>query len=156
MLVITRRAGERVYIGPSVTATVVASGGGLATLEIVTPLSMLLLPEETWVHQPPVSPGFERPPVTVSRRVDESIIIGAEIEVKIVAAKNDVAKLGIKAPAHVQIFREEIYERIVLETREAAKPTPTPIIPDEIKKRFKPPKDGNGSNENESGDPNDG
>lgn len=142
MLVITRRAGERVYIGPSVTATVVASGGGLATLEIVTPLSMLLLPEETWVHQPPASPGFERPPVTVSRRVDESIFIGAEIDVKIVAAKNDVAKLGIKAPAHVQIFREEIYERIVLETREAAKPTPTPIIPDEIKKRFKSRKKG--------------
>ena len=137
MLVITRRAGERFRIVPSVIATVVSSGGGMVTLEIATRLPLIAVPERQILHQQPASPGFDPPAILVSRRLDDGVLIGADIEIKVVSAKNDVAKLGIKAPAGVQILREELYQRIERETQEAAKPSPTPVIPDDIQRRLK-------------------
>lgn len=57
----------------------------------------------------------------LSRKTNESIIIGDNIEVMIVEIKGDQVKLGIKAPKEVSLYRGEIYLAIQEENKEAAK-----------------------------------
>ena len=48
----------------------------------------------------------------LTRRVGESIMIGDEVEVRILGVKGNQVRVGINAPRHVTVHREEIYERI--------------------------------------------
>lgn len=58
--------------------------------------------------------------LVLSRKSDESIIIGGEIEVVILGIEGDVVKLGIKAPRDVEIYRKELYLTIQASNQEAA------------------------------------
>lgn len=58
--------------------------------------------------------------LVLSRRVGQSIMIGNGIEVKIVEVKGDQVRLGIEAPADVPVHRQEVYEQIQAENRQAA------------------------------------
>lgn len=51
----------------------------------------------------------------LSRKVDESIIIGDDILVSIVDIKGDQVKLGIEAPKDIKVYRQEVYEAIQAE-----------------------------------------
>ena len=55
-----------------------------------------------------------------SRKKNDSIIIGDNIEVKIISIGRDSIKLGITAPREVSIHRKEIYLAIEEENRAAA------------------------------------
>jgi carbon storage regulator len=44
--------------------------------------------------------------------MNESIIIGDDIEVTIVGVRGDKVRLGIEAPKRVPVHRKEIYEAI--------------------------------------------
>ncbi|MGM8215203.1 carbon storage regulator CsrA [Bacillaceae bacterium W0354] len=57
--------------------------------------------------------------LVLSRKVGESIRIGNDIVVSVVAVEGDQIKLGIKAPRNVDIHRTEIYEQILQANREA-------------------------------------
>ena len=48
----------------------------------------------------------------LSRRENESIIIGDEITITVLSVKGKQVRIGIKAPDHVAVHREEIYARI--------------------------------------------
>jgi carbon storage regulator len=50
--------------------------------------------------------------LVLSRRVGESIIIGDNIEVKVLKIDGNAVKIGIIAPADVRIYREEVYKTI--------------------------------------------
>jgi len=50
--------------------------------------------------------------LVLSRRIGESIIIGDDVEVKILKVDNGVVKLGIIAPAAVKIYRNEVYRTV--------------------------------------------
>ena len=63
----------------------------------------------------------------LSRKVNESIIIGDQIEISIVDIKGDQAKLGIKAPKNVKVYRFEVYEAIQQENKAAAMANPSQI-----------------------------
>lgn len=56
----------------------------------------------------------------LSRKVNESIVIDGRIVVKIVRLDGDQVKLGIDAPADVPVHRQEVYEEIQRNNREAA------------------------------------
>ena len=58
--------------------------------------------------------------LALSRKENESVMIGNDIEVTILENKSDQVKLGIKAPRSVSIYREEIYLQIQQANREAA------------------------------------
>jgi len=59
--------------------------------------------------------------LVLSRSKNESIIIGDNIKVTIVEVRLDgTVKLGIDAPKHVEIYREEVYQAIQVENRLAA------------------------------------
>lgn len=48
----------------------------------------------------------------LSRRTDESIVIGDEVTITILSVKGKQVRVGITAPPDVSVHREEIYERI--------------------------------------------
>jgi carbon storage regulator len=55
-----------------------------------------------------------------SRKKDEAITIGSEIEIKVISVGRDTVKLGISAPREIPIHRKEIYLAIEEENRKAA------------------------------------
>ncbi|MCR4818997.1 MAG: carbon storage regulator CsrA [Fretibacterium sp.] len=58
--------------------------------------------------------------LVLSRRINESIQIGTDIEVMVIDVRGDVVRLGITAPQSTQIWRKELWDVIVEENRVAA------------------------------------
>ncbi len=55
----------------------------------------------------------------LSRKVNESIVIDGRIIVKVVRVEGDQVKLGIEAPNTVPVHRQEVYDEIQRNNREA-------------------------------------
>lgn len=58
--------------------------------------------------------------LVLTRRINEKIIIGDEIEIILVDIGKDQVKIGINAPKSVKVHRWEVYEEIQRENRLAA------------------------------------
>lgn len=71
--------------------------------------------------------------LALSRKLGESIIIGNDIEIKILDIKGDQIKIGISAPKTVPILRKELYVAVEEENQESIK-SETNI--DDLKKFF--------------------
>jgi carbon storage regulator len=56
--------------------------------------------------------------LVLSRRRDESIIIGNDIVVTVLETRGDKVRLGIEAPPDVTVHRIEVYEAIQRKKRE--------------------------------------
>ncbi len=56
----------------------------------------------------------------LTRKAQESIMIGDQIEVTVTAVDGDHVRIGISAPSDVKIFRREIYDAIQQENIKAA------------------------------------
>jgi len=76
--------------------------------------------------------------LVLTRQRDDSIMIGDDIEVRVVDIRGDKVRLGITAPRSVSVHRREIYEQIRDENQAAAqvKPEdlanlPAPASPDQ-------------------------
>lgn len=50
--------------------------------------------------------------LVLSRKVDESIMIGDDVEVVICDVRGDKVRLGITAPKTIPVHRREIYDAI--------------------------------------------
>lgn len=46
--------------------------------------------------------------LVLTRRVGESVVIGEEIRVRVVAVKGNQVRLGIDAPRKIQVRRDEV------------------------------------------------
>ena len=57
--------------------------------------------------------------LVLSRKKDESIMIGDQIEIKILAVEGEQIKIGIVAPKTVKVHRSEVFEAIQAQNREA-------------------------------------
>ena len=51
----------------------------------------------------------------LSRKIDESIVINGGIRITVVGIRGDKVRLGIEAPAYIQVDRQEVREWIDLE-----------------------------------------
>lgn len=58
--------------------------------------------------------------LVLSRQRDESIVIGDNVVVTIVDVRGDKVKLGIEAPKEISVHRQEVYDAIQRENRQAA------------------------------------
>lgn len=59
--------------------------------------------------------------LVLSRHIDESIMIGDDVELTIVDIRGDKVRIGITAPASVAVHRKEVYEAIRSENEQAAR-----------------------------------
>lgn len=71
--------------------------------------------------------------LALTRKINESIMIGNEIELSILEIKGDQVKVGISAPKSVPIYRKEIYIQIQ-EANKAAAESPASL--EDLKKLF--------------------
>ncbi len=53
--------------------------------------------------------------LVLARKLNESIMIGDDIEVVVIDIRGDQVKLGIRAPKKISVHRKEIYEDILKE-----------------------------------------
>ena len=60
----------------------------------------------------------------LTRRVGETLMIGDNITVTVLAVKGNQVRIGIGAPKDVAVHREEVYERIKREETTKSKTTP--------------------------------
>ena len=58
--------------------------------------------------------------LVLTRKVGEGIIIGDDIKVTVVEVRGGGVRIGIEAPARAKIHRQEVYERIYQENKEAS------------------------------------
>lgn len=58
--------------------------------------------------------------LVLTRKKEESIMIGSDIEVRVLEIHKDHIKLGFSAPQNVPIFRKEVFIEIQKENRLAA------------------------------------
>lgn len=79
--------------------------------------------------------------LVLARRLNESIMIGDEIEVVVIDIKGDQVKLGIRAPKRVTVHRKEIYDEIRKENIAAMDSKVKPEELREISEIFKKGKD---------------
>ena len=73
----------------------------------------------------------------LTRRVGESVMLGDEVTITVLSVKGNQVRVGVNAPRHVPVHREEIYERIKherrLSTREGQQPEQVPsLAPQEV------------------------
>lgn len=57
--------------------------------------------------------------LVLTRKLNESIMIGNDIEITVLAVEGEQIKLGINAPKNIEIHRKEIYLSIQQENNQA-------------------------------------
>lgn len=61
--------------------------------------------------------------LVLTRKENESIMIGDDIEVKLLSVKENQAKIGVVAPREIAVHRREVYLAIQEENAQAASAT---------------------------------
>jgi carbon storage regulator len=56
--------------------------------------------------------------LVLSRKKDESIMVGDSITITVISIRDDVIRLGISAPPEVLILRHELWDRLERERLE--------------------------------------
>ncbi len=66
--------------------------------------------------------------LALSRKTNESIVIGHDIEITVLEIKGEQVKLGINAPKSVPLYRKEIYVQIQEANKEAISTEASPAV----------------------------
>lgn len=66
--------------------------------------------------------------LVLTRKPDQSIMVGNEIEITVLEVRGEQVRLGIRAPRTVTVHRKEIFEQIRQENQNAAS-APTDVLP---------------------------
>ncbi len=57
--------------------------------------------------------------LVLTRKSEQSVIIGRNIEIKVLSIHGDQVSLGFSAPDEVSIYRKEVYDAIQKQNKEA-------------------------------------
>jgi carbon storage regulator len=61
--------------------------------------------------------------LVLTRHANQSIMIGHDIVVTVLEVRGDQVRIGIRAPRHVDVHREEVFVALQQANRSAASPT---------------------------------
>ena len=61
--------------------------------------------------------------LVLSRSTEQTIMIGDNIEIKVVGIRGGKVKLGITAPRNVSVHRREVYDRVQRERADVTRKT---------------------------------
>ncbi|MCD6420281.1 MAG: carbon storage regulator CsrA [Synergistetes bacterium] len=80
--------------------------------------------------------------LVLTRKINQSIMIGDKVEIMVLDIKGEQVKLGIQAPRSIAVHRKEVYEEIQRENIMAASSQVLPedmgeLINKEVKKSVK-------------------
>lgn len=83
--------------------------------------------------------------LVLSRKLNQSIVIGDDIHIVVVSVDRDTVKLGIQAPREVPVHRAEVYQEIQRANRAAVpgtlpEPATAVVAPAVLKSRRQAPK----------------
>jgi carbon storage regulator len=81
--------------------------------------------------------------LVLSRKINQSVMIGDDIEIILLETKGDTAKIGIVAPRDVKVFRQEIYQAIKAENQKSSQIGPaidaaSELLKNALQKRKQP------------------
>ena len=48
----------------------------------------------------------------LTRRIGETLVVGDDVTITVLGVKGNQVRIGVNAPKHVSVHREEIYKRI--------------------------------------------
>lgn len=65
--------------------------------------------------------------LVLTRKVNQSIVIGDGIEVVVLEVRGEQVRLGIKAPRDVAVHRKEIFDQILAENESATGTDPSDV-----------------------------
>lgn len=65
--------------------------------------------------------------LVITRKADQSVMIGSDVEVVVLGITKEGVRLGIRAPKSVQVHRREVFEAIAEENRAAASAPRVPV-----------------------------
>lgn len=67
--------------------------------------------------------------LVLTRKPDQSIMVGNEIEITVLEVRGEQVRLGIRAPRTVTVHRKEVYDQIRQENQKAIS-TPMDTLPE--------------------------
>lgn len=124
MLVLTRKPGEKIIVGNTCQIEVVTAEHGVVTLALYVDQPLTLMPGNVRIDTGMSAPGEARRAIRLTRKVDDSVLIGEDldrqIEILVVSVKGEAVRVGVKAPRDVQVHRQEVFELIETENIAAA------------------------------------
>ncbi|MCH7472230.1 carbon storage regulator [bacterium] len=136
MLVLTRKPGEKIIVGNALRVEVISVEHGVVKLSFEADQPVTLMPGNVQIEAGDADESGKLLPIKVTRKVDDSVIIGEDeerrVEVLVVSVRGDAVRIGVKAPRDVQVHRQEVFELIEQENIAAAKATA--VDPKQIKK----------------------
>lgn len=65
--------------------------------------------------------------LVLSRRPGESIMIGTDVVVTVLEVSGDTVRIGVRAPRHIAVHREEVFLVLQDANRDAASSTTTDL-----------------------------
>jgi carbon storage regulator len=65
--------------------------------------------------------------LVLSRKTNQSIMIGRDVRILVVGLDREQVKLGIEAPRHVAVHRYEVFEEILRENPSGRAPDTGPV-----------------------------
>jgi carbon storage regulator len=57
--------------------------------------------------------------LVLTRKIGEGIVIGNDVKITVLETRGGTVRIGVEAPKSKKIYRQEIYERICEQNREA-------------------------------------
>ncbi len=61
----------------------------------------------------------------LTRRVGETLMVGDEVSITVLGVKGNQVRIGVNAPKHIAVHREEIYQRIQDEKKQGSQGEPS-------------------------------
>lgn len=116
MLVLSRRSDSSILIGHDVVVTVEMVAGDDVCLRVTGPDSVTvqrLDEREVAAQLAARGKAWDGAGMHVlSRRPRPGLLINGEVVVSVQAVSNDSVRIGIEAPPHVLIYRQEVYQQM--------------------------------------------